>query len=277
MIEITEDKDKKLAHLFHDYHWNYLVDAVLDGAHGRALADREDDPQFAVLEFPKIKLNLIGGDPSHPAGREYLNHLRGFQAFIFANPEWDQFLESLKPGEVIKLTRYAFTSEGLDINHLRQRYSQVPDGYRLVQMDLNLARQLSRERSEFASDHMGNFDSSEDFIDRGFGFCILLGEKIVSVATTFLVCNQGIEIQINTREAYQRKGLATCVAVQLLGYSLELGLDPNWDAANEKSGDLAGKLRYTPQGTYPMYLLAGSLAMRTLVKIGLKIKAFFKK
>jgi RimJ/RimL family protein N-acetyltransferase len=60
-------------------------------------------------------------------------------------------------------------------------------------------------------------------------------------------------------------------------YSLGLGLDPNWDAANEKSGDLARKLGYTPQGTYPMYLLDGSLAMRTFVRIALKIKSLFKK
>jgi RimJ/RimL family protein N-acetyltransferase len=277
MIEITTNKKEKLSTLFRDYHWNYLVDAVLDGAHGHALAESDTDPQVAVLVFPKIKIHLVGGDPGHPAGREYLTKLRGFQAIIFVNPGWDQLLESIKPGQVIRLDRYAFTSHRLDIDFLRQRCSQVPVGYRLARMDLALAKQLAREHSEFASDHMVNFDSPEDFIDRGFGFCVLSGEEIVSVATTFLVCNRGIEIQINTREAHQRKGLATIVAAQLLVYSLELGLDPNWDAANERSSDLARKLGYTPQGTYPMFLLAGPRALRSFVRSALKIRSFFKK
>jgi RimJ/RimL family protein N-acetyltransferase len=141
-------------------------------------------------------------------------------------------------------------------------------------MDLNLARQLAAEKSEFSSDHMVNFDSPEDFISRGIGFCIVSGDEIVSAATTFVVCGKGIEIQINTRKQHRRKSLATVVAAHLLLYCLENGLDPNWDAENERSAHLAEKLGYTPQGRYPVWIVARSNLTAFVLRILLKIESF---
>jgi hypothetical protein len=86
----------------------------------------------------------------------------------------------------------------------------------MVPMDILLTRRLVGERTEFSSDHLVNYESPEDFIARGFGFCILDKDEIASVATTFASCEAGIEIQINTREAYKQKGLATAVAARLI-------------------------------------------------------------
>jgi RimJ/RimL family protein N-acetyltransferase len=139
-------------------------------------------------------------------------------------------------------------------------------------MDLGLARRLGEEKSRFAEDHMRLFDSPEDFVERGFGFCLLHGDQIASVATTFAVCSKGVEIQINTRKEHQRKGLATVAAAALIVHSLEQGLDPNWDAANESSVGLATKLGYTPQGTYPMLFYTGSRVLGAVARAGLKAK-----
>ena len=94
-------------------------------------------------------------------------------------------------------------------------------------------------------------------MEKGFGYCILEGERIVSVASTFVTCRRGIEIQINTRKSHQGRGLGTGVAAGILLRSLELSLDPGWDAANEISASLAEKLGYTFQGNYKVYFLPG--------------------
>ena len=154
--------------------------------------------------------------------------------------------------------RYAFTSEKLDVEHLSRLASLIPSGFRLKKLDLGLTHQLATEKNEFASDHLIFFDSPEEFINRGFGFCLLVGDEIASVATSAVICNKGIEIQINTRQEYQQKGLATVTAAQLMVYSLQRRLDPNWDAANQISARLAKKLGYTAQGTYNMWLLTGA-------------------
>jgi predicted GNAT family acetyltransferase len=117
---------------------------------------------------------------------------------------------------------------------------------------------------------------TEDFVTRGFGFCILQDRRIVSAATTFAICAKSIEIQVSTREKHRGKGLATAVSAQLLLHSLETGLDPNWDADNLRSARLAKRLGYTPQGSYNLWFFAGSRLLMQLVRAGLKIREFFQ-
>lgn len=273
MKVIEKDRRPRLSKLFEGYKWNYLPDAILEGYMGRGLADDEDSPQVAVLEASNLKLGIVGGDASHPSAREYIEQLPTPSGLIFASDGSEEVVQEVHAGRLIHMPRYAFTSEKLDVESLRRLGAQIPRDYRIEPMDLDLTQQLAGEKSEFASDHLLNFDSPEDFIERGFGFCILDGDEIVSVATTFAICDKGIEIQINTREEHQGKGLATAVAAHLLVYSLERGLDPNWDAANERSVGLAKKLGYTPQGTYSIVLVVGSRALALLVRFGLKVKA----
>lgn len=276
MIRIDQNKRRAVSKLFQSYKWNYIKDAVLEGYVGRVLADDGDTPQVAVLEIPKLQLCILGGTPYHPSARKYIENLPKFAGLIFASESWDDLLQEIQAGKFIGMPRYAFTSEKLDIEHLHKLAARIPSGFRLAKMDLNLAQQLARERSGFASNHMVNFDSPDDFIQRGFGFCILDGDKIVSAATTFAICTKGIEIQVDTREKQRGKGLATAVSAQLLIYSIQNHLDPNWDAENERSAGLAKKLGYTPQGMYTIWLVVGSRLMANFVRVGLKIKEFFK-
>jgi GNAT superfamily N-acetyltransferase len=272
MIPVAQDDRERLAPLFQGYVWNYLADAILEGVMGRAIADDADEPHVAVLQAPNLKLKIVGGDAGHPAAREYLDQLPKHSALFLGAEGWEDLVQSVHGSKMIEMPRYAFTSEALDPEYLRSLASRVPDGYRPVRMDLDLARRLGAEESRFAEDHMVNFDSPEDFVARGFGFCLLRGDQIASVATTFAICSKGIEIQINTRKEHQRKGLATAVAAHLIVHSLEQGLDPNWDAANESSVGLATKLGYTPQGTYPMLFYTGSRVLTAVAKAGLKAK-----
>jgi len=262
----------RLAPLFDGYDWNYLPQAVLEGALGRALADDETEPSIAVLEADSLRLSIAAGDPRHPLARAYLAGLRGPWALIFASPGWENLASRCHAGKLVSMPRYAFSSERLDVGHLRELGSRIPDGYRLERISLDLARRLAWERSEFASDHLLSFTSPEEFVACGFGFCLLTGDQIVSAATTFAVCSRGIEIQISTREKHQHKGLATVVAAHLLLHSLENGLDPNWDAANQASARLAQWLGCTPRGTYQLVLFAGSRFMAAVTRLGLKVK-----
>ena len=272
MIPIDEGHRGALSKLFAAYEWNYLAQAILEGTTGRAIADSADDPHAAVLEAPSLQLSIVGGDAGHPSARQYIEQLPKRTALFFAAEGWEELVHRIHGGKLITLPRYAFTSEALDIEYLWKMRSAVPDGYRMEPMDLILAQRLGEEKSGFAEDHMRLFDSPEDFIERGYGFCLLHGDEMASVATTFAVCSKGIEIQISTRKEHRRRGLATVVAAQLIVHSLQHELDPNWDAANESSVGLATKLGYTPQGTYSMVFYTGSRMLSTVVRAGLKAK-----
>lgn len=274
---VALEKRQALGGLFLDYPWNYLPHAILEGSHGDALVDDSANPKVAFLVLPKLQLMILGGDAEQPGMVRLLKELPHPTALMFAAPGWQELVADTLEGSLIHITRYAFTSEKLSRSHLQRLRAALPEGFRLAQMDLALAKQLKQEKSEFSEDHLVNFDSPEDFFQRGFGYCILQGEQIVCAATTFVVCRRGVEIQINTREPQRRKGLASAAAAALILHSLERGLDPNWDAASPISARLAEKLGYTPQGEYPLLLYTGSPATNALVQVGLKIKSLIQR
>ena len=258
MLVIKGPRGKILGSLFSDYHWNYLADAVLeDTVVSRALADDETAPNVGVLELSRIRLYVVGGDAGHPAARCFIQDLMSWSAVVAASNGWNELVEDVHGEKVKTLQRWAFTGEDLDPARLEAFLSEIPPGYRMTAMDLGLIQQMVMEKSEFSGDHLLNYESPEDFMASGFGFCILDGKDIVSLATTFVTCQRGIEIQINTRETHRGQGLGTAVAANILIHCLDRGLDPSWDAASEISAGLAKKLGYTPQGNYQMYFLPG--------------------
>jgi hypothetical protein len=271
LIPIKKDKRRGLSHLFQEFRWNYLPDAILDGYTGEAYVDDENYPHIAVLEIPDMRLKLLGGDSSHPVALQYIETIPTRSALIYGSRGWEGLVKKYHRGRLVSLPRYAFTSEKLDLDHLKELKSHLPEGYHLAQLDLNLAKQLAEDKSELTSDHFNIFDSVEDFIDRGFGFCILEGNEVVCLATTFLVCDKGIEVQIDTHKSHRGKGLATVAAAQILIHSLQNNLDPNWDAANKISAGLAKKLGYTPQGDYSIVFVVKSRMKAISARATLKL------
>lgn len=258
MIKIEGKGREILRPLFADYRWNYLADAILeDHVVSQALVDDVANPQVGLLVLSQIGLCLVGGDASHPAAQNWVQGMRPWTAVVAAADGWDELVQTAQGEKLRILPRWAFDSQDLDPAHLTALREGLPAGFRIVAMDAGLTRQLMLEDSQFSNDHLLNYASQQDFLERGFGFCVLEGERIVSVVSTFVTCQKGIEIQINTRESHRSQGLGTAVAAAMLLYSLEKGLDPGWDAANEISVSLAEKLGYTLRGKYPMYFLPG--------------------
>ena len=254
MIIVSYEQKVNLSYLFEGYKWNYISDSILEGQMGEVLADNETDPQFAVLSLPKLKMLILGGDAGSPLARTYLESLPFLSMIMCSTQELEAEVQEVLAGKIIHLDRYAFTSENLDLDHLRGLVSNFHEGYRLQKIDLQLAEKIANDKHLFDEGHLINFSSPQDFITRGFGYCILQGDEIVSIATTFAVCTKGIEIQINTNEKHQGRGLGIVIAAQLIVHALEKGIDPNWDAATEISQGLAKKLGYTDQGTYLMLM-----------------------
>lgn len=76
---------------------------------------------------------------------------------------------------------------------------------------------------------------------------------IVSGASSYTSFSAGIEIEIDTMEAFRRKGLASACGAKLILECLKRGLYPSWDAHNKESLALAQKLGYRFANEYPVY------------------------
>lgn len=246
--------DKDLSGLFKDYQWNYMPDAILEGSMGSILIDDLDNPQVSILTIPEAKANFLGGDAKHPAVRDYLKELPAFSVLIFASEGWNEVVRDIHPKTWLTFTYFGFSSKTLNIEHLRELRSGLSDEFHIEKIDLALAQRIMEKKDELTEDQLMGFDSPEDFVARGIGYCALAGDEMVSIAAAGSVCKKGIEVQINTRKKYKKRGLATGVASALIIDCLEKGIDPNWDAASEASAGLAKKLGYTPTGEHFIYI-----------------------
>ncbi|MDX2075846.1 MAG: GNAT family N-acetyltransferase [bacterium] len=275
MIEVKNNRRQQMADLFTGHNGDQMADAILDDYMGKAYMDAEK-PTFGVLELPAVQVVFLGGDLSHPSAYTYLKNIPRFARIFVASPHFEKVAKKVHPGKWVRLERHAFSSENLNMATLRELSTKLPDGFQVKKIDTVLAKSLLEDKeNEFASYHGVTFDSPDDFVARGFGYCVCEGETVACVASTFAISKTGIEIQIDTKPDYRGKGLATVAAAHLIIHSLENNLVPSWDAATEISAKMAQKLGYTPQGTYEFYVFTGSRFIVYLRKITQVIKKAF--
>ncbi len=265
MKAITETKQLDLAHYFPEYAGSCMAAAIFEGHMGQVLANDAQRPDVLVLNMPKIKLNIVGGDASHPAARAYLETLPNFSQLLFGAPGWKDLFTALHAGKLVVRKRYAFSSQHLAAEPLRALRAQLAPEFTMKQIDLPRAEQIAAQREEITKEQLFGFKSAEDFMARGIGFCVLDGERMVCIAAAGAASSKGIEIQINTDSKYRGKGLASAAAAELILWCLEHGVEPHWDAATEISAGLAAKLGYTPLGAYDNYYYVGSRLLVSLV------------
>ena len=89
--------------------------------------------------------------------------------------------------------------------------------------------------------------------ERGLGAVILKDGEPVSGASSYSGYLGGIEIEIDTRTDYRRRGLAYICGAKLILDCLERGWYPSWDAQNLWSVALAEKLGYHFDHEYVVY------------------------
>lgn len=80
--------------------------------------------------------------------------------------------------------------------------------------------------------------------------------ELLAGASSFVVFQGGLEIEIDTREDVRRQGLATACGAALVLMCLDRGLYPSWDAATRDSVALAEKLGYVFDHPYAIYKVA---------------------
>ena len=239
-----------LVPLFARHRASFLMDTVLEGYLGSAIVDDSEQPTVARLSFADVI--ILGGNPKTPAALELVKQTPIDKGILPAPAGWRELLFAVHGERLIAIERYDFSGEALNKGHLQWLMADLPAGFLVERMDLELARQIVADSSLISEDHVRNFNSPEDFVERGIGYCVLSEGRIVSGASSYAVCNSGIEVQVNTHPDYRRQGLATIVSAALLLGCLEQDIEVHWDAGNEISARLAMRLGYKPAGSYEM-------------------------
>jgi GNAT superfamily N-acetyltransferase len=249
IVEIASTERKVLVPLFRENRYDtVLINSVLEGYFGVSYADSKSTPSVARLDSGAF--TMLGGNPQASAVTALVRHA----PIYYVTPENDEWRRVLKDEFRDKISLLSFTdfsSRSLDGGRLAELAQRLPAGFELRRIDRQLAGRLSSEmENEYFFE---NFESIEDFLNRGIGYCVVHGDRIVSAATSMAMCRGAIDIEIETVPGFRRRGLGTVVGAALLLHCLQRGIEPKWLAADSVSERLALKLGYEKGETYETY------------------------
>lgn len=248
---IDKDSTDLIAQLFKD--WNEtLIWSCLQGCMGVAYADSLECPvsaQIIIADFcffaGKVNRELIVHKP--------LNLDQDFIIMVPQNEEWAREIEIVYGEKARQVTRYAFKKEKdiFDVVYLMNIVKNLDIEYELKLIDENLFDLVMAER--WSRDLCSHFENYADYEKRGVGVVVQQAGKLLAGASSYTVYRQGIEIEIDTKEEYRRRGLALSCGARLILECIKRGLYPSWDAQNPASMALAEKLGYHFDNAYKAY------------------------
>jgi len=177
------------------------------------------------------------------------------EIIIPQNEAWSKEIENVLKDRVKKNYRYKIKKDIniFDREKLILFVNSLDKKFTLKRIDKKLYEKTLK--SDWSKDLCSQFSDSEDYEKRGLGFVILYNDKIVSGASSYVVYNEGIEIEIVTDKAFRSKGLATVCGANLILECLNRDIYPSWDAIDLRSVDLANKLGYHLDMPYVVYFL----------------------
>ncbi len=252
MAGITKMTDPGRArHLFQDWE-ETLIWSCLQGVMGEIYADRAEEPVSAMA---------LLGDFCFFAGEADSNLVRykpdglkqDFVIMIPRNEEWAAAIEDAYGSLAVKTVRYAIKKEPdvFDRKYLERIAASVPEGYLLQRIDDALYEKCAAQG--WTEDFVSQFRSYHEYAGMGLGFVMTKDGEIVSGASSYSAYREGIEVEIDTKEEYRRRGFALICGARLILECLDRGLYPGWDAQNKWSVALAEKLGYHFSHEYTAY------------------------
>lgn len=243
---------EKVSYIFNDWQ-ETLIWSCLEGIMGTIYVNDIKNPVSAAAEL---------GDFCFIAGRAdkvflsevllYLKEGKSFMILVPQNEQWEQLIE--KSGcHARKVVRYAIKKEPqvFDTEYLKSLVEALPSEYSLAMIDEMLYEQC--KNTPWSRDLVSLFPTYEMYRRIGIGAAVLKDGIVVSGASSYSRYGNGIEIEIDTKEEFRRKGLATVCGAKLILECLKQNLYPSWDAQNKWSVALAEKLGYHLDYEYAAY------------------------
>ena len=239
-----------LVPLFENHRYLHAISkAILKEGLGEAYSNDFEKPTLALLLHRFLA--FLAGDENDILVQELLKRIPPKKIIFVPDKKWDAIIKDFWGDKLRPRSRTKFSSDELQIEHMKEILSKIPQEMEIKKLDENTIEQTSKLAKGIIRIL---FPSLDDFIKTNFGFYLKHNDTIVSVALAATpIYNNEFEIHIETDPEYQRRGLAMIVCAKLIQYSLEKNLIPHWDADNEPSTKLALKLGFTKPERYDAY------------------------
>jgi RimJ/RimL family protein N-acetyltransferase len=264
MIELNRGDYYRAMHLFKDLPYIPPRSVLLGMTPGRVFVDKTDHPQASLI-WTRWGFAYLAGDSNR---KEFIQHLhdhtldelvahtvgreKGFLLFP-CNPGWETQLSLLLEGRrPNKIYRRNFTFNPSNFSNNYGWLNRLPSGFRIYRIDQQL---LDQTKNRISEEIEASWGSTKDFLNCGFGFCLMHGEDIISLCTSPFIAGREVEVCIRTDPHYRSKGYATVTALAFLEYCLLNDLAPNWECPwdHVASRALAARLGFENPVDRPVY------------------------
>ena len=233
-----------------------IIWSCLQGVMGKIYADDPSAPAAAMAMLgdfaffagkPNIELISYRPNPPSKNGARKSLHCGMPESCIIMVPQnesWKNMITDFYGKRAAVITRYATKKEPhiFDKKKLEKAVDSLPEQYTLSMIDERLYEKCIAET--WCADLVSQFPDYESFRKLGIGAVICKEGAVISGASSYSRYREGIEIEIDTRKDYRRRGLAYICGAKLILECLKRNLYPSWDAQNKASIGLAEKLGY---------------------------------
>ncbi len=219
---------------------------------GEAYVDCAEHPQSAIVYVNCFA--FAAGKPSKQLVQEWYDEKVSSFAIITARDDsWNSIFNMVGREKCRCVERYATKKETdcFDIMKLTDIVETLSAKYELKLIDEIIYQECLKY--DWSIDFVQGYKSYAKYRKCGLGVVAFCGEEMVSGASSYSSYMDGIEVEIDTKDGYRRKGLATACGAKLILECLKRGLYPSWDAQNRHSLALAEKLGYHYSHSYTAY------------------------
>lgn len=233
-----------------------IIWSCLQGVMGKIYADALESPTAAMAVLGDFA--FFAGRPSVELAAYKPGQLnQGFKIMIPQNRQWENVITQFYAGKAKAVSRYAMKKEHgvFSKAKLEKAVACLPRQYEIFMIDEPLYQMCGQ--NAWSADLVSQFPAYGDYRSLGIGAVICKGNVIVSGASSYSRYRGGIEIEIDTKEEYRRRGLAYVCGAKLILECLKRGLYPSWDAQNYGSVALAQKLGYHYSHEYTAIEVSG--------------------
>jgi RimJ/RimL family protein N-acetyltransferase len=282
-ISLPQDQYHSTRPLFAALDYHLIIEAVFAGNSPATLfVDNLDSPKTAFMISPEG--NFLVGDSTNTA------FILGLQAWIdqnFINGEEDELVLESYSEDWLRVIESLLVSR--PPHHYDRYYYELTESkfesppplapeFSLQAITKDFIQRSDISNMDVVTDGIkGNWISEDVYFEKGFGFCILHENKIVSWSVVDCVVDERCEIGIHTDEDFRRKGLATSLIASVVDYALKQGFKRiGWHCWVDNWGSIgvADKVCFVQKRTYPAILCLQSyfahFAMRGFKRLQVK-------
>lgn len=233
-----------------------MIWSCLQGVMGHIYGDDKEKPASAMAILGDFCF-LAGVPEAELASYKPEWCTQDFIIIVPQNRQWAEVIEKCYGEKARKVVRYAMKKES-DVfrrDRLEDMVRKLPPEYTLHMIDEPVFRECRKE--DWCRDLVLQFADYNAYRETGMGVVIMKDGVPVAGASSYTAYRGGIEIEIDTKKEYRRRGLATVCGAKLILACLDRGWYPSWDAQNLWSVGLAEKLGYHFSHEYEAYEIYG--------------------